>query len=251
LLAYFGAVVNGAGVLEFDVIFPRTNETYAPSDRFPIVFALQNAELAKHIPISIQSLVRQGADFRSATGDSLRHLNPTSPPANPTLFQVNLTTEEPHELFGTVYWAGCDESSNPIAFSSNTTNFSVYFTIKKGGQEANLVTATEKCAARDGVAITVTDQTHEVPERPSWQGQPFGTCAVLVSSPTPTINPCRFKIDTAAAESMSAVIHAAMCRGLNRPADCPKEEENAVQQLVVVGVVSFAAALGAIGFLLA
>lgn len=48
---------------------------------------------------------------------------------------------------------------------------------------------------------------------------------------------------------MSAVLHAALCKGLNAPADCTKE--NVAQQLVVAGVAIFAAAFGAIGFLLA
>lgn len=48
LLACLGSVVNAAGELEIGVVFPR-NETYAPTDNFPIVFALQNAELAKHL----------------------------------------------------------------------------------------------------------------------------------------------------------------------------------------------------------
>lgn len=44
-----GSVVNAAGGLEISVVFPRNSETHAPTDNFPIVFALRNAELAKHI----------------------------------------------------------------------------------------------------------------------------------------------------------------------------------------------------------
>ncbi|THC87758.1 hypothetical protein EYZ11_012793 [Aspergillus tanneri] len=43
-----GAIVGASGVLEVDLVFPR-NETYAPTDYFPVVFALQNAERARYL----------------------------------------------------------------------------------------------------------------------------------------------------------------------------------------------------------
>ncbi|RYO77552.1 hypothetical protein DL766_010124 [Monosporascus sp. MC13-8B] len=251
-LAYLGAVVNAAGVLEIDVVFPRNNETYAPTDKFPIVFALQNAELAKHLKPFINSFVRNGSNLESTFGHShmdLAYANYSSEPYF-VYHHLNIDTEGPHELFSTAAWQSCDESGDQVGILGNTTNFSVLFTIKRGGQKVDLVAATandKTCSAKDGVAINVTDQTREVPA--SWD-RPAGTCAVLASSsPTPTVNPCRVKIDTAVAASMSASLHAALCKGPNPPADCP--EENTVQQLAVAGVASVAAAFGAIGFLLA
>jgi hypothetical protein len=251
-LACLGAVVNAAGVLEIDVVFPRTNETYAPTDKFPIVFALQNAELAKHLKPSIHLFVRNGSNLESTFGHANHDLTYANYSSEPYFVYryLNIDTEGPHQLFSTASWRNCDESSDQVGILGNTTNFSVHFTIKRGGQEVDLVAATandKTCFTENGVAINVTDQTYEVP--PSW-GRPDGTCAVLASSsPTPTANPCRVKIDTAVAASMSASLHAALCRGLNPPTDCPKK--NAVQQLAVAGVASFAAACGAIGFLLA
>ncbi|RYO88807.1 hypothetical protein DL764_008681 [Monosporascus ibericus] len=251
-LAYLGPVVNAAGVLEIDVVFPRNNETYAPTDQFPIVFALQNAELAKHLKPSIHSFVRNGSNLEAAFGHAhadLTYANYSSEPYFVYRY-VNIDTEGPHELFSTASWQSCDESGDQVGILGNNTNFSVDFTINRGGQEVDLVAATandKTCSAEDGVAINVTDQTREVPASGD---RPAGTCAVLASSfPTPTANPCRVKIDTAVAASMSASLHAALCKGSNPPADCSKE--NAVQQLAVAGVASFAAAFGAIGFLLA
>jgi hypothetical protein len=138
-----------------------------------------------------------------------------------------------------------------VAFLSNNTTFSTHFTIKKGGQEVDLVPATEKCnTAQAGVAINITDQTYEVPWGPSRGQQLPGTCAVL-GSPSPTLaaNPCRLRIDEAAAASISSELHASSCRWINPPADCPKE--NAIHRLAVAGVMSVAAAFNVIGFLLA
>ncbi|KAK4155344.1 hypothetical protein C8A00DRAFT_13646 [Chaetomidium leptoderma] len=47
-LAWLGAIVNAAGVLEVDLVFPR-NETYAPPTYMPVIFAFRNPELARHV----------------------------------------------------------------------------------------------------------------------------------------------------------------------------------------------------------
>lgn len=96
-LAYLGAVVNAAGVLEIDVVFPRTNETYAPTDKFPIVFALQNAGLAKHLTPSIHSSVRNGSNLESGFGNSIHDLTYANYSSEPyfVYHYVNVDTEGP------------------------------------------------------------------------------------------------------------------------------------------------------------
>lgn len=251
-LVCLGSVVNAAGVVEIDVVFPRSNETYAPMDNFPIVYAIQNAQLAKHLDIYIDRFVRYGSNLDLSFGHRRQH--PTYANYSTETFfaydYLNISTEGPYQLFSSVMWHSCDESGEQIAIRLNSTNLGTPFTIKKGGQEADLVAATandQTCSAKDGVAINVTDEVHEVPAS---NNQPAGTCAVLASgSPSPTANPCRVKIDTTVAASMSASLAAALCKGPRPPANCPKE--NAVQQLAVAGVASLAALSGAIGFLLA
>ena len=250
-LAYLGVAVNAAGALEIDVVFPR-NETYAPTDNFPIVFAIRNAALAKHLKLTIQSFIRNGSNLNSTFGHStedLANANFSSEPYFVYHYRA-VDTEGRHELFSTAYWTSCNTSIDPVSLLSNSSNIGVPFTIQKGAQQVDLVAATandKTCSARSGVAISVTDQTLEYPASgPS----SAGTCAVLAtSSPTPTADPCRVNIDSATAASMSASLQAALCKGLNPPANCPKEN-NAVEQLAVVGVACFAAASGAIGFLL-
>jgi hypothetical protein len=69
-------------------------------------------------------------------------------------------------------------------------------------------TKVDLIAAEDGVAINVTAQTREISDISD--GRLVGICAVLVSSPSPTANPCRAKIDAATAASMSASWNAAI-----------------------------------------
>lgn len=255
-LACLGTVINAAGVLEIDVVFPRPNETYAPKKYFPIVFALQNAKMAKLLEPEIYSFIRNGPDFRSAFGDRTHDLTYANYSSEPyfVYHHVSIEDEGRYQLFSTITWQSCNVSGDEVSIIGGDINLGFYFNISKGAQEVDLVAATandKTCLAENAVALNVTDQTYDVTPT-SWDDRrPTGTCAVLdSSSPTPTANPCQVKVDTAAAASMSASLAAALCRGLNPPADCPKED-NAVQLLAVAGVASFAATFGAIGFLLA
>ena len=254
------APVNAAGVVEINVVFPQQNETYAPTDYFPIVFALQNVEMAKYLDASIHSFIWNDSRldaFGSITHD-LTKANGSSEPYFAYRYE-NIIKEGSYHVFTRAMWANCNVTDNEVSIHGSTSNFGVSFNIKKGAQEVDLVTATTKdrsCYGQHGVSLNVTDQIHDVPEPPKFGdfdplNPPLsGTCAVLASSPTTTTNPCGITIDSAAAASMSAALHSARCEwGQNPPADCP--EENAVQQLAVAGIACFAAALGAIGFLLA
>ena len=250
LFAYLGDNANAAaGVLEIDVVFPRSNEAYAPTDTFPMVFALQNAQLAKHLAPSIISFVWNGTN--TTFGESHHDLTNSNYSTEPYFVYhwLKIDTEGPYRLFSTASWTSCNVTGDKVSFDSNTTNFSVDFIIKRDAQAIDLVaiSANDNACSATGIAINVTDETREVPETLDRQG---GTCAVLApASPTTAANPCRVKVDTAVDASMSAVLHDLSCKGVNPPADCPKE--NVVQQLAVAGVASFVAALGAIGFLLA
>ncbi|EGX53226.1 hypothetical protein AOL_s00006g487 [Orbilia oligospora ATCC 24927] len=255
-LACFGATVaNAAGVVDMGVVFPRINETYALTDWFPVVFAVQNTELAKNLRFSISSFVRSGPDLNGglAGADAIHKLQNANYTSDPYLVYhyLKIVDEGPYELFASVIWGSCDESGEQPLFLGNSTNLVVRFNVKKDGQKVDLVAATAaegQSCPKQGFGLNVTDQTREV--SPTLDSRVNGTCAVLASpSPTTTGNPCRVRIDADANASMSAALHTALCKGLNPPADCPKENA-AAHQLVVAGVASLATAFGAIGFLL-
>jgi hypothetical protein len=62
-LAYIGTVGGAADVVEIDLVFPRMNETNAPTDRLPVVFAVQNAEFAQNLRLFIAYMIRNGTNF--------------------------------------------------------------------------------------------------------------------------------------------------------------------------------------------
>lgn len=250
ILCLATVVRAAAGVVEIDVVFPRNNQTYAPTSHFPIVFALQNRDLAKHLNPHIHSFIRNGSDLEGSFGHAQQGVSSANSSADPLFVYrfITMNDEGPHELFSTASWRSCDETGDEIGILSNSTNFSVDFTIANDGQEVDLVAATaddRTCSAQDGIAINVTDQTRQVEASSDPES---ATCAVLASSsPTATANPCQVQIDATAAESMLASLAAALCRGVNPPEDCP--EEDAARPLKAAGVASLAATLGVIIFL--
>jgi hypothetical protein len=264
LLACLWVVVDAAGVLEIDLLFPR-NETYAPHTRFPVVFALRNPHLAQHLRPEINWAI----------------VNATEPPRHRLAegihrsFLPNETSQEPYFVYdfpnlrgheGPVHlswwavWISCNSSSSEPAFEVGGTDFStlgIDFTIKSGGQSVDLVAATarndEQTCAQPGVAINVTDETKWVPnDLLDIHDYGDATCAVLASSsPTPTANPCQVEITSAAAESMWASLAADWClyKAANDTTfDCSKY--SGAERLAVAGVACLAAAFGALGYLL-
>ncbi|KAK1978614.1 hypothetical protein LZ30DRAFT_728497 [Colletotrichum cereale] len=255
--AYLGAIAQAAsGLLDIGLVFPRQNETYAPMQRFPIIFALQNAELAKHLEPVIELDVLNGSmtmlDMVNERTFDLKWTNYTREPYLVYAF-MDFEIEGPLQLLWTTWWRRCVESGDEVRIISNSSGRRrLTFNIEQGAQKADLASATadEGECPNVGEAISVTEKTHDVPKPLSGNDQ-YGTCAVVASpSPAPTSNPCRVKIDKATVESMEANELARRCRRLNPPADCP-EEDHAIQQLAVAGGAALAAALGAAAFLLA
>ncbi|KAK6337284.1 hypothetical protein TWF730_002690 [Orbilia blumenaviensis] len=257
MLACLGPSVEAvaAGALEVSVVFPRINETYAPASMFPIVYGLENAELAKNLNLVINSYLRGGPagyfgntiyNIQKTYGDFSRSKKPYL-----VYMYLRLENEGDYELESYVHWSRCGLSGNNITYLFNNTLLSkrVPFYLKEGGRGVNLVeiTADENptCSAPT-FSIDIGTETQEVivPDPVT------GTCAVISSTPTLALNPCRVKIDAAADESMLAAVLAANCGGSNPPPACPKEG-SAAQKLAIGGVAGLAAVLGAVGLLLA
>lgn len=256
---YFGAIANAAtAVVDIGLVFPRENQTYAPKERFPIIFAIQSPEQAKHLQPEVDLDILNGTDIL-INGMSLK-LEAANYSSEPYLLPVFLDfkIEGPLRLRWNLYWRSCNvnpgrdpgSSDDIISINRNHTgSFLVDFNIKEGAQKVDLVAVTaeeQQCPPDTGVAISVTDVTHDVPER---LGQKLsGTCAV-VASPTPTSNPCRVKIDQATVESMEAKEQTRRCARLIPPSYCPKKDQ-AIHQLAVVAGTGLVVALSAAAFLL-
>ncbi|KAK4148753.1 hypothetical protein C8A00DRAFT_19471 [Chaetomidium leptoderma] len=261
-----GAIVDAAGVLEIDMVFPRDNQTYEPTPYMPIVFALRNAELAQYLRPSISARLLNLSASRADVGHGVM----TYPP----LEWANFSSQEPYftyefqgsrfategnwSIFWDVAWGSCKEDEDGVfrgdVVYNHSSTYRINIDIKNGGQVADLVAATANgnSCFNDGVAINVTDQLVNVTNlRHSNPGPPFETCVVVASStPTPTPDPCLVKIDSAVAASISASLTAKLCNRFNPPSDIDCPPESAAQRLAVAGVVCLAAAVGAFGFIL-
>ncbi|KXX78983.1 hypothetical protein MMYC01_206287 [Madurella mycetomatis] len=253
-LVYLGAIVDAAGVLEVSLVFPRNDTTYAPTDSMPIIFAFQNAELARYLHPSITYYMRRPwagrDDIEVYEHDLSGKANWSShEPYFAYTFFNNFTRQGRWWLLWDLFWDSCDENAEPFGRNviTDRSSYSIEFDIQEGGQVVDLVAATaanRTCTKERGIAINVTDTTMKVNEGVNWRGN--DTCVVVASSaPTPTPNPCRVTIDSAVAASMSA---AKLCHSLDPPADCPSE--NVSQRLAVAGMACLLTTLGALSFFL-
>lgn len=261
LAAFVGNVVNatGTGILGVDLIFPR-NDTYAPTDHFPIVFAFQNAQLARYLNPSIQYLIwnLETYDTSFTLSHDLGWKNWTEDTYLAHEAMSFPSQEGRYKVSWTLTWESCDEESfeNPDRIPRmvfNQTTWATYFTIDNTAPKVDLVSATANmtCPNEYGIIINVSDKTLKVPDGVEWSGKTWNnnTCAVLANSTSaPMPDPCRVHIDKAAAESINASVTAHVCRGIDTPDYC---EKNAATQLAVAGVSCFLAAVGALCFFLA
>jgi hypothetical protein len=255
-------MINASDILEVDLLFPR-NETYAPTDRFPVVFAFQNSKLARYlnpeISYTLWNLQHNTASF-SLTHD-LRGRNWTGQDTYLAYdFVDQFEREGQYRVTWTVTWQSCDEEAfeNELRGANmiyNSSTWGTGFTTQSSAPKPDLVAATanKTCPGEYGMLINVTDKTMKVPRRVVWSGGDYtnGTCAVLAkATPTSTPQPCRVHIDNTTVASMEASYLARLCGGLNPPSDCPGDKKSAAQQLAVAGISCLLATFGALGFFL-
>ncbi|CAG8893423.1 unnamed protein product [Penicillium egyptiacum] len=262
LAACMGTTINASNILEVDLVFPR-NETYAPTEWFPVVFAVQNPERARYLNLGLEYILwnlDDSNDVRPFTHE-LRWANWTD--KNPYLaheFTGMFRNEGRWKVTWTLMWESCNEYAfenhrDVRNMISNMTSWSTWFTTQSTAPKVDLVAATanKTCLGQYGMAINVTDKTMQVPQGVTWSGGGYtnDTCVVVASSTqTPRPDPCRVDIDKTIVASMEASLKNRLCNWLDPPADCPKDDKNAGQQLAVAGVSCLLAAFGALGFFL-
>jgi hypothetical protein len=258
LLACLGAVNAAAGVLEVDLVFPR-NETYSPTLIFPVIFAFQNSALAPFLnPTLLLDITGIDNDRQTGALYDLRWANFSSSDPYYELRVVDFTKEGRWQLTWELGWDSCTEDSLALSrldgITTNRTTHSTWFTIKNSTQDVDLVAATtnRNCTENEGVSISVAT-TVPVPKQVTWEGV-SGACASLAST-TPAPTPCQVKIDSAAALSMSSAMTSRYCQAtLVAPGDlCSSEgdDKSTAQRLAGGAAVGLAAALGALGYIVA
>lgn len=203
---------------------PPRNETYAPSGRFPVAFAIQNPEFARSLGLFILwDLERYGDpnSHRMYSKFQLRRDNFSS--SDPYFFyhHFNTTTTDETgpivwEFSWELFWGNCSDDpgfslGNATGIRGDSERQTFVFTIKNGGQPLDLVVA----AGDGGVCANLQNKIFNVTAVRGVDATRHDrdTCAQLASpgNPTPTSNPCGARVGSAVASSISAAIASDIC----------------------------------------
>ncbi|KAF2008964.1 hypothetical protein BU24DRAFT_428936 [Aaosphaeria arxii CBS 175.79] len=257
LLGYSKVVGASTGVLEVDLIFPR-NETYAPQERFPVVFAIRNIELAQFVAPVITFKIRDLDDLDSPPigGDTheVRYLDATSKELvlAHSPFGFSLKKESRWLLAWDVGTRNCtDTGMGETSLKYNWTSIPMRFATQNGGQEVNLATPTTAttCDESQGVTVNVT----EIMEMPN-HVDPIGvdwiygeSCASLASNAPPP-SACQVTIESSAAASISSAIEKRWCQRTNAPFNCgeSRNKKNAADRFGARGFIAVLITLGSV-----
>lgn len=221
--------------IKIDLVFPRANETYAPSPYFPIVFAVQNAETAWPLGLSL------AVDIRPISGGSNDSLSDAfnfggdfggitrgNATADPSLFVHATNVTNGTEAQWVILWSvvlqnSCSDVQSGVGFS--TSEISMTFNATFGAPAPNLVSAVESCSSSFSLI--------EV-DRPNSSRK----CRADVTSKEETggADPCGLK---PLAQTIAANVSAAMCVAVNGTEVCkssaarPREGGSSLLVLVV------------------
>ncbi|KAF7714142.1 Uncharacterized protein PECH_009002 [Penicillium ucsense] len=188
-----------SGIFEVDLVFPR-NATYTPQALMPIVWALQKPSMAPPLASYITWSLWEGNNHSSpgsVDGGLIELLD--EDPADERLISKFFNTIEYPDGYWTLTWSlamsNCSRYTGPSR--TLTRSGSTVFTIRKSGQEPDLVAATSasQCGAMEAYAFNVTS---------------FGSACGHLGQ-TPTTNPCAVNISSSAASSLYASATASAC----------------------------------------
>lgn len=212
--------------VEVDLIFPR-NDTYAPSAMTPIVFAIQNSQLAPPLNLNLQYFIYYLGDSHISNGsDGEFDFRYVSFSSNPYFVyhtdSVLNATEGRCKFVWSLFAGNCSGSvEDGATLGDDARGGGFLFTTMNGAQQPDLVAATADCANNtESLTFGITGTL------PFWDTSilhPQNSCAVISPTPPPA-NPCGAKVDASAASSISAAITAAECsdiRPLHPAISCP------------------------------
>ncbi|KAF1826618.1 uncharacterized protein K489DRAFT_121155 [Dissoconium aciculare CBS 342.82] len=214
LLVSTTLAMAGPGTFLVHLVFPR-NGTWAPTDNTPILFALQNPQLAASLGLtSIRwSLSRKDiANFTIYSNDlKLKDLNST-------IGNIYVATDRTGALAAseglwifrwTLRYSNCSGPTDDVTYSYNSSTQGLSFatSISAPRPLVESVLSDQTCHNSDYLALNVTAVQDVYPV--AYDGQP--SCAVLGSSPTNVV-PCAISINPALISSASAAVSYSACK---------------------------------------
>jgi hypothetical protein len=225
------ALLTFPATAEVDLVFPR-NDTYANTVLMPIVFAIQNSQLAASIDLFFfWNIVQlQPPNNNSVTQGflALKYANISTDPyfAWNSITNAN-ATEGSWALNWSIYVWNCSATYGPMSEDNGHVilNKTLIFTTKEGAPQPDLVaaTATGTCANTESFTFNITatlDQSYEE----GMNYEKANSCAVLdldPKLPRPSANPCGATIDALSASSISSALTAMACTSFTPVVSCP------------------------------
>ncbi|KAL4897794.1 hypothetical protein BDV59DRAFT_168550 [Aspergillus ambiguus] len=214
-----GLALSANQVTEVDLVFPRANETYAPSPLTPIVFAIQNPRLLStlkptlyyHIDLENVSRGDSNSTVNLVHLEELNYTNGSDPyllSFSTTFlnFEGDFSFSWDLDVQRCSYDAETDKVNSEWA---GARRWMFHFSTKYGASLPDLTAFTEKgiCNQTRALAARVPDTV----ELPPTKTADWGAASCAVSPEMTTPSPCNVKVDASAAESITASLTAAAC----------------------------------------
>lgn len=209
------AADSASGVMEVDLIFPR-NDTYDPIDNWPVIFAVQNFEMAQSLDGSLNWHAWLDADdtYSNVFSWSMIDFKDLNSSRSGTQF-LSETTWKLQGVEGTWrlrWWfsmRNCtvdmkDAFSMPLYIGFASYSREIVFTTKKGAAQLDFAAYTESGACRDtdGIAYNVSETISGLGE--------VKICPIIQDTMPPP-NPCAVEIDNETASDISFGLNHSGC----------------------------------------
>ncbi len=158
------------GVVEFDLVYPRHGEVYAPTAYMPVVVAIQNSELAKHIYPYFQFSVQANTAGtpRLTQYNISREVNWADASSNDTLFAYTFVKDFAAEgdwimrfnmIWNSCVMGGDGKPTGEIRANRSSTHMFQFDTSKSKGQPINLLAANDQdCGLLETVVVEGIDE---------------------------------------------------------------------------------------------
>ncbi|KAJ2980098.1 hypothetical protein NQ176_g2846 [Zarea fungicola] len=230
--------ISLSGTVEFDLIFPKNGDVYEPTAMMPLVWAIQNANLAATLDAIISITLNGGyAD------DLQLHLTPANLTGRDVYYAYTYSdkfnVEGSFDINWYLYFKN-ENCSRGIYYDDVDSDFhgfaDISLSTKHGAPLADIMAAqASNCSNTQNVSFNITGTEYLNVFRRSEHGIDVNStankCALL--SPTPPAldagKPCNVKVDAAAAASITASLQTAVLHdqctdffGLPNPS-CPSK----------------------------
>lgn len=236
-----GALSIEPGTFEIDLLFPQ-NASYSlqPGDRFPLVWAVRNAELSPLLNVLLTfrfgHLETYDKDGTASQGDDrLAFPNATDHTQYRYYERTDITKEGEYFLAWDIYGTDCDSKSLTNSTDDGPVRMRqlIHFTVHKDAPAPNLLDAARNCTGRQGTAVGVA--SFEDDKRVFHK-----QCAVLDKiDPFPQADLCGLKVNETTIANMTKTHDAAFtehaCSFATPTISCPAK--NGSSRTVVGGLL--------------